>query len=99
MLNVVTGPEHFPAAVLIRGVEGVRGPGRVTRELGIDRELNGADATTGAGELWLEDRGVVVRRCEVCATPRIGVAYAGEIWAAKRWRFVREPDADGGESG
>lgn len=99
MLNVVTGPEDFPAAVLIRGVDGVRGPGRVTRELGIDRALNGADATTGAGELWLEDRGVVVRRREVRATPRIGVAYAGEIWAAKPWRFVREPDADGGENG
>src|ERR1043165_9963484 len=33
MLNLVVGPENWPAAVLIRGVEGAIGPGRVTKAL------------------------------------------------------------------
>src|SRR5689334_14974349 len=31
MLNLVVGPENWPAALLIRGVEGAIGPGRVTK--------------------------------------------------------------------
>src|SRR5947207_2134096 len=37
MLNLVTGPADYPAAILIRGLETVRGPGRVTKQLGIGR--------------------------------------------------------------
>jgi DNA-3-methyladenine glycosylase len=44
MANLVTGPKDWPAAVLIRGVEGISGPGRVTRRLGIGRGLNGTRA-------------------------------------------------------
>ena len=33
LLNVVTGPADHPEAVLIRGVEGAIGPGRVTKML------------------------------------------------------------------
>jgi DNA-3-methyladenine glycosylase len=49
MLNLVTGPRDHPAAILIRGVEGASGPGRVTRLLGIDRKLNAAAAACRAG--------------------------------------------------
>ncbi|MBI4623731.1 MAG: DNA-3-methyladenine glycosylase [Verrucomicrobia bacterium] len=87
MLNLVVGPRGRPAAVLIRGVEGASGPGRVTKALGIGRALNGAAARRASG-LWIEDRGVRVPRRLVQATPRIGVAYAGPIWAKKPWRFV-----------
>ncbi len=45
MLNLVTGPADWPAAVLIRGIEGVNGPGRLTRALGISRALNARPAT------------------------------------------------------
>ena len=96
MLNLVVGPEGWPAAVLIRGVEGIVGPGRLTKALGIDRRLNAAPATPETG-LWVEDRGPPVPRGRIRATPRIGVAYAGEVWAGKRWRFVIEP-ADGTRS-
>lgn len=90
MLNLVTGPADQPSAVLIRGVEGIVGPGRLTRALGIDRRLNGrvADPETG---LWLEDDGFDVSVAAITATPRIGVAYAGPIWAAKPWRFFYHP--------
>ena len=48
-----------------------------------------------AGELiWIEDRGVQVSAREVKRTPRIGVDYAGAVWAKKPWRFVWSP-ADG----
>jgi len=87
MLNLVVGPRDWPAAVLIRGVEGCAGPGRVTRLLGIDRRLNATRATR-AGGLWIEDHGVAIPRGAVRATPRVGVDYAGPIWAAKPWRFT-----------
>jgi DNA-3-methyladenine glycosylase len=41
MLNVVTGPIGYPAAVLIRGAEGILGPGRLTRAIGITVRLDG----------------------------------------------------------
>ena len=91
MLNLVTGPEDWPAAVLIRGVAGASGPGRVTRTLGIDRRLNGAAVAPASG-LHIEDRGVRVPRKWVRATPRVGVAFAGPVWAAKPWRFVIDPE-------
>ena len=91
MLNLVTGPADWPAAVLIRGIEGAAGPGRVTRALGIDRRLNGAPALP-AGGLHVEDRGIRVPRSWVRVAPRVGVAYAGPVWAAKPWRFAIAPE-------
>lgn len=90
MLNLVVGPPDWPSAVLIRGLAEVSGPGRLTRRLGIDRRLNGKMATLESG-LWIEDRGVRVPRSLVRATPRIGVDYAGPVWAAKPWRFTFDP--------
>ena len=89
MLNLVVGPADWPAAVLIRGVEGAIGPGRVTKTLAINRVLNRA-AADEAGGLWIEDRGERVPRASVRATPRIGIDYAGPVWAAKKWRFIWE---------
>jgi DNA-3-methyladenine glycosylase len=90
MLNLVVGPRDWPAAILIRGVEGAIGPGRVTKALAIDRKLN-AKAVAPSSDLWLEDRGVHVPRSAVKVTPRIGVDYAGPIWSAKHWRFTCHP--------
>ncbi len=81
MLNLVTGPENDPQAVLIRGVEGVSGPGRVTKYLGIDGGLN--DTRLGPA-LDLEDDGVCP---EITRTPRIGIGYASEEDQARLWRF------------
>jgi DNA-3-methyladenine glycosylase len=92
MLNLVVGPRDWPAAVLIRGVDGINGPGRLTKTLAIDRKLN-ANAAVRASGLWIEDRGVRVAPRLVQATPRIGVDYAGPVWAKKKWRFTFEPRA------
>jgi DNA-3-methyladenine glycosylase len=90
MLNLVTGPRDFPAAILIRGIAGLAGPGRLTKALGIDRRLNGAPAAPVSG-LHLETAGVRVPRRLVRAAPRIGVDYAGPVWAQKPWRFFFDP--------
>ena len=88
-LNVVTEREEFPSAVLIRAIEIdgelIDGPGRLCRALQIDRGLNRADLTTGES-LWFEDRGILIKRGDVGAHPRVGIDYAGE-WAEKLWRF------------
>ncbi|MEK9148353.1 MAG: DNA-3-methyladenine glycosylase, partial [Patescibacteria group bacterium] len=44
MLNIVTERKGFPAAILIRGVGGIPGPGRVTKFFKIDRRFNGQPA-------------------------------------------------------
>ena len=93
MLNLVVGPQDHPAAILIRGVEGAVGPGRVTKALGIDRTLNARSAVEPETGLWLEDRGVRVPGRIVEATPRIGIDYAGPIWTQKHWRFTFHPRA------
>lgn len=96
MLNLVTGPAGQASAILIRGVEGVVGPGRVTRAFGIDRRFNRQAVAPESG-LWLEDDGFVVRPRAIMATPRIGVAYAGPVWAAKPWRFFYKPEITSSE--
>ena len=85
LLNVVTGPKDYPEAVLIRGVEGAIGPGRVTKFLQIDRTLNREPLTTSK-RLWIEDGGMPPPRYK--ATSRIGIAYATKRDQNRRWRFV-----------
>lgn len=82
MLNLVTGPADDPQAVLIRGVEGASGPGRVTKLLRIDGSLN----DTRLGEaLDLADDGF----CPVLSRAgRVGIGYASEEDQARLWRFI-----------
>lgn len=87
MLNLVAGPEDWPAAVLIRGVEGLSGPGRLTRAWSINRSLNRTLMDPVSG-LWIEDEGFSPSSKEIVRTPRIGIDYAGPLWAAKPWRFL-----------
>lgn len=83
-LNIVCEKKDYPAAVLIRGVEGVNGPGRVCRYFKIDKKLNGQKL---GKELWVENGGDNVTRSKIQVSRRIGVDYAGESkdWP---WRFV-----------
>ena len=90
MLNLVTGPAGYPAAVLIRGIEGITEPGRLTKQLAIGRQLNGADAIRVSG-LWFEDDGFKLPRGALRTGPRIDVNYAGPKWAGKPWRFWIKP--------
>jgi len=83
MLNIVTGQEDNPQAILIRGVENYSGPGKLTRGIGIDRTWYGIDLTV-SDHVWLEGPGQPVI---VSTSPRIGIDYAGEPWKSKPWRF------------
>ena len=85
LLNVVTGPKDYPEAVLIRGVEGAIGPGRVTKLLQIDRSLNREPLATSRF-LWIEDDDTNPPRFK--ATPRIGIAYATKRDQNSKRRFV-----------
>ncbi len=91
MLNVVTGEKGWPGAVLIRGVGDLDGPGRLTKVLRIRSELNGKPAEPSSG-LWFED-GVRVPEYQIAAKPRIGVGYAGPVWAEKPYRFLWDKSA------
>ena len=86
MLNVVTGPKNFPAAVLIRGVGDWNGPGKLTKALEITKDLNGKRIEKSSG-LWIEDCGMTVSKDAVKRMPRIGVDYAGAC-AKKPYRFI-----------
>ncbi len=89
-MNVVTGPEGFPAAVLIRAAEPVegclhstRGPGNLCRALGIRREHdNGRDLC--GDDLYLLDG---PRPGRIVTGPRVNVGYAGR-WAERPWRYA-----------
>lgn len=85
-LNIVTEADGFPAAILIRSVEGIKGPGRICRFFSIDRTLNKTPAIADSG-LWIEDRGMMPNKIK--RGKRIGVDYAG-IWKDKLWRFECE---------
>lgn len=83
MLNIVTGRENDPQAVLIRGLDQYPGPGLVTKGLGIDRSFNCEDLVTSE-RIWLEKSGVTSK---FRTGPRIGIDYAGEYWKTRPWRY------------
>ena len=83
MLNVVTGDKDNPQAVLIRGVEGFSGPGRLTREIGIDKSYYAEDLTCSE-RIWIEDKGF---KPIIKTGKRIGIDYSGKPWKDKPWRF------------
>lgn len=83
-LNIVTEKEGYPAAVLIRAVENISGPGKVCRELKIDRSLNNIDITASR-EIWIEE-GETVKSSQIKKGKRIGIDYAGSH-KNKLWRF------------
>jgi DNA-3-methyladenine glycosylase len=97
LFNVVSGPAGEPGAVLVRALEPgpglgtdpavARGPGKLTRALGITRAHNGIDLR-GHPDLFIAEvrDGRVVTPAEIAVGPRIGVAYAG-AWAEAPLRF------------
>ncbi|MCL4404105.1 DNA-3-methyladenine glycosylase [Patescibacteria group bacterium] len=86
LVNIVTGPKEYPAAILIRGVEGIKGPARVTKHFKIDGKVYGKPADKKTG-LWFEDRGTRIRKKDIKKGPRVGVDYAGPVWRAKDYNL------------
>lgn len=84
LLNVVSGTVDHPEAVLIRGVEGADGPGKLTKMLEITRDQNGI-LLCPENKLWLEDDGVSV---SYITAKRVGIDYADEQDRNRKWRFI-----------
>jgi DNA-3-methyladenine glycosylase len=84
MMNVVTSVEENPQAVLIRGLQELSGPGRLTRLLGVDKQFNGVDLVHSE-HIAIEESGIFP---SFTAGPRVGIDYAGEPWKSMAWRFV-----------
>ena len=87
LLNITTREQGYPAAVLIRGVQGAHGPGRLTKQMQIDRAYND-QLLTRVGGLWVEDVGGALPPSAIVSAARVGVDYAGPEWAGVPWRFV-----------
>ncbi|WP_028862127.1 DNA-3-methyladenine glycosylase [Psychromonas aquimarina] len=84
LLNIVTGANEHPQAVLIRGLQEINGPGRVGRQLQLDKSFYGEDITQSS-RIWIENG---VEPVSYTAAERVGIDYAGEVWINKLWRFV-----------
>lgn len=86
MLNIVAGGMDDPQAALIRGIEGLDGPGKLTRAIGIDKSFYGEDLVFSQ-RIWIEDNGISPK---FKIGPRIGIDYAGDPWKDNPWRFYIE---------
>ncbi|MCB0394000.1 MAG: DNA-3-methyladenine glycosylase [Bdellovibrionales bacterium] len=87
-LNFVTRDQKSPEAVLIRAAEPIQGfkttqnlkllsgPGKLCREMKIDKKLNGL--YLDPSQLYLIDDGFKVNKRETLSLPRVGIPYAGE---------------------
>jgi DNA-3-methyladenine glycosylase len=90
-MNVVTGPEGFPSAVLLRAGEplreclhSTRGPGNLCRALAIRRAHDNGRELTGE-DLFIED--APRPREKILSARRVNIDYAGP-WAEKPWRYA-----------
>ena len=82
LLNIVTGEENEPEAVLIRACQDAEGPGKLTKKLGINGGLN-RQSICGE-DLYIVDDGFT---CQVTTDKRVGIGYASEEDQARPWRF------------
>lgn len=84
LLNIVTGKKNEPQAVLIRGIEGYDGPGKLTKFLNINSDFNGRNLSY-SDEIWLEDDGKIFN---YTTTKRVGINYAKEPYRSIEWRYI-----------
>ena len=86
MLNISSGEEHKAQAVLIRGVENLIGPGKLTKFFGIDMSFNGENLIN-SNKIWLEED-LTQTQINFISKRRVGIDYATEKDKARLWRFI-----------
>ena len=82
LLNIVTGKENEPEAVLIRACVDADGPGKLTKKLGITGDFNRQSIC--GDNLYIIDDGF---QCDVTTDKRVGIGYATAEDQARPWRF------------
>ncbi len=103
MLNIVTEPEGFPAAVLLRGMIGTESIETMRRRRGRVDHLTDGPAkiaqALGIGKRWngtdlcAPDSDVFIERAKpvpaslVVTAPRVGLGNTPEPWLGKPWNF------------
>ncbi len=85
MLNIVTGKADYPEAILVRAMAGFNGPGKVGKELSIDKTFYGEDLST-SNRIWIEDNDNSTTN--YYTEKRIGINYATEKWKNINWRYI-----------
>lgn len=85
LLNITTGPEDDPQAILIRGTQQLQGPGRIGKGLQLDKSFYGENLSISE-RLWISHNDNITG--EIITLPRIGIDYAGTYWAEVPWRYV-----------
>jgi DNA-3-methyladenine glycosylase len=63
-----------------------KGPGSLSKALGIKHQMTGTSLIKKDAVIWLEDPGIQYTPFEICSSPRIGVGGSGEA-AHYLWRF------------
>lgn len=94
LIRAIQPCEGIETMLKRRGKENVdssltSGPGSACKALGVGTELSGEKV---GKTVWIEDRGVVIPKDQIIATPRIEVAYAKEH-ALLPYRFTIRPSA------
>jgi DNA-3-methyladenine glycosylase len=83
MFNIVAGERDVPQAVLVRSLKGIHGPGKISRQLGLDRSFYG-ESLVSSDRIWLEEGMGLIR---YQTGKRISVDYSGDYWKQKEWRY------------
>jgi DNA-3-methyladenine glycosylase len=63
-----------------------KGPGALSEAMGIRKHLSGTPLFKASSAVWIEDRGLLIPKGEICITKRIGVESAGDA-AHWPWRY------------
>ncbi len=83
MFNIVASQAGSPQAVLIRSLKDINGPGRLSKELKLDKSFYG-ESLIESNRIWLE-KGINIDK--IRKGRRVGIEYAGEYWKNVEWRF------------
>lgn len=86
LINFIVSEKNDPQAVLIRGLDKIAGPARLTKYLKIDKDFYGEDLTKSK-KIWVEETGNKFKENQIKKRPRVGINYAGQ-WKNKKLRFL-----------